>query len=121
MAIALDEPERKTFNLYIAAEEALIGTPTLLELQLVLSSRMGVDAEAFVDRLLALPAVHPVAFSLEMYRFALAAFHRFGKGRHQAGLNFGDCMAYAVAKAHDVPLLFKGNDFLHTDIRPAFG
>ena len=47
------------------------------------------------------------------------AFRRFGKGRHRAGLNFGDCCAYALAKTLDVPLLFKGNDFALTDIKPA--
>ena len=47
------------------------------------------------------------------------AFRRYGKGRHRAGLNIGDCFSYALAKAMDLPLLFKGRDFIHTDIRPA--
>ena len=50
---------------------------------------------------------------------ALDALRRFGKGRHQAGLNYGDCMAYALAMATDLPLLFKGDDFIHTDVRAA--
>ncbi|MCZ8548463.1 type II toxin-antitoxin system VapC family toxin [Mesorhizobium qingshengii] len=50
---------------------------------------------------------------------AIRAFHRFGKGRHKADLNMGDCFAYACAKLYDIPLLFKGNDFVHTDIEVA--
>ncbi|WP_408647683.1 type II toxin-antitoxin system VapC family toxin [Xanthobacter dioxanivorans] len=58
-----------------------------------------------------------MAFSPKMHEIACLAFDRFGKGRRPAGLNFGDCMAYAVAKAHDAPLLFKGDDFSRTDGR----
>ncbi|RWM13443.1 MAG: type II toxin-antitoxin system VapC family toxin [Mesorhizobium sp.] len=50
---------------------------------------------------------------------AIRAYHRFGKGRHKADLNMGDCFAYACAKLYDIPLLFKGNDFVHTDIEVA--
>jgi len=56
------------------------------------------------------------------HRFTTAAtvpFRRFGRGRHRAALNIGDCFSYALAKAMDMPLLFKGGDFIHTDIRPA--
>ena len=64
--------------------------------------------------------MHPVAFNLPMYQLAQDAFKAFGKGKgHPAKLNFGDCMSYAVAKFHDVPLLFKGDDFRLTDIRAA--
>jgi ribonuclease VapC len=58
-------------------------------------------------------------FSQELFIAACEAFDRYGKGRHKAALNFGDCMSYAVAKARAVPLLYKGQDFLHTDINPA--
>jgi ribonuclease VapC len=64
--------------------------------------------------------MHPVAFTLPMYFLAQKAFDAFGKGkRRPAKLNFGDCMSYAVAKFHEVPLLFKGDDFRLTDIRTA--
>jgi len=59
----------------------------------------------------------PVAFDGALERIAAEAFSMFGKGRHPAKLNFGDCMAYAVAKARDLPLLFKGGDFGLTDVR----
>ena len=78
---------------------------------------MGIN---LVDRFLSRPTVRVVAFGLEHYRLAAAAFDRYGKGRgHPAQLNFGDCMAYAVAKARDVPLLYKGDDFAQTDVRRA--
>ena len=59
-----------------------------------------------------------IAFDLPQLRAAQAAYLRFGKGRHPAGLNFGDCMSYALAQASGEPLLFKGNDFSQTDIEP---
>jgi ribonuclease VapC len=73
-----------------------------------------------MEMLLSRNDVHVVSFSVGMYRMAVAAFDLYGKGRgHPARLNFGDCMAYAVAKHHDIPLLFKGEDFARTDIVPA--
>ena len=65
-------------------------------------------------------AIEAVDFTMDMYREAVRALERFGKGRgHPAQLNFGDCMAYAVAKVYDLPLLYKGDDFARTDIRSA--
>lgn len=121
VAIALDEEEEEPFNKLIAAREALVGTPTLLEARLVLTSRIPNHADQFLDRFMRRPSVHPVAFSLPMYHAAVDAFDRFGKGKgHPAKLNICDCMAYAVARHHDVPLLYKGDDFSKTDIARAF-
>jgi ribonuclease VapC len=118
-AIALAEPEFEEFTKAIATNEAIIGTPTLVEARLVLSQRIG-DPAGFLEDFIHRPSVHPVAFSLEMYVAAAAAFAQFGKGTgHAAELNFGDCMAYAVARHHGVPLLYKGTDFGRTDIAPA--
>ena len=119
VAIALDEQEEEYFSRKIAIEQALVGTPTLVECRMVLTAKnYGVDH--FLGQLLARPSIHPVAFSIEMYQASARAFDRYGKGMgHPAQLNFGDCMAYAVAKVHDVPLLYKGTDFDQTDIRPA--
>ena len=63
--------------------------------------------------------VTPVPFTTAHHEAALAAYERFGRGRHKAGLNVGDCLSYAVAKVADDSLLFVGDDFRHTDIRPA--
>lgn len=120
VATALGEPEADAFARAIVRHEALVGTPTLLETRMVLAARIGdAAAAAFVAAVIRRPTLHPVAFSLRMHEIASDAFDRFGRGRHPAALNFGDCMAYAVARAHDVPLLFKGNDFSRTDVRLA--
>jgi ribonuclease VapC len=75
---------------------------------------------SLLDALLIRPCIHPVTFNPEMFRLAQSAFERYGNGKnHPARLNFGDCLAYAVAKFHDAPLLFKGDDFRHTDARTA--
>lgn len=76
-------------------------------------------AEAAVEEFLALTGVSVEPVSAEVRTVAIDAFARFGKGRHPAALNFGDCFAYACAKQVGVPLLYKGDDFPQTDIEPA--
>jgi ribonuclease VapC len=119
VAIALEEAEAEAFAELIGSEHCLIGWPTVFESHQVLADvprRRGLDV---LDKVLDAPRIDVVPFDRRIFENARQAFNRFGKGRHRAKLNFGDCMAYAVAKAHDVPLLFKGNDFAHTDITPA--
>jgi len=77
------------------------------------------EAEAVLERFLEEVQAQTISISAEVGRAAIAAFARFGKGRHPAGLNMGDCFAYACANELDVPLLFKGNDFPQTDIAVA--
>jgi ribonuclease VapC len=120
IAIVGKEEEAQFFNRLIVENTAVIGTPTLLEAHLVLSSKLEGGPRDFFEDFLKSHAIRPVAFSLNMFEIAQDAFDRYGKGRHPAGLNFGDCLSYAVARFHDVPLLFKGDDFLHTDIVPAY-
>jgi ribonuclease VapC len=117
VAIALDEAERLPFSLAIAADPVrLVSTGTLLESAMVLISRKGdVAADAlqtFVRRM----DISAEPFTEDQLALATAAFRRFGKGRHAAGLNFGDCMTYALAKATGERLLYKGDDFSKTDI-----
>jgi ribonuclease VapC len=120
VAIALDEDEAETFDRAIASGEALIGTPTLLETRLVLMQRMPGFAAEFLKAFISPAEINSIPFTFDMYQSAAEAFERYGKGRgHPAQLNFGDCMAYAVAKHYDVPLLYKGRGFARTDIRPA--
>ena len=117
VAIAPHEPEEEPYSQLIILRGAIIAAPTLIECHMVLTSRMPAFAKAFMQGFMERRAVHPANFTLEMYRLAAAAFDRYGKGRgHPARLNFGDCMAYAVAKRHELPLLYKGGDFPHTDI-----
>ena len=120
VAIALDEPERLPFSLAIASDPVrLVSAPTLLEATMVLISRRGDAASdelrVFVQRL----EIGVEPFTAPQLDVAAQAFRRFGKGRHPAGLNFGDCIAYALAKATGEPLLYKGDDFSRTDIKSA--
>ena len=73
-------------------------------------------AETILDRFLEQAMVRVVPISAEIGRAALSAFERYGRGRHTAALNMGDCFAYACAQSLDFPILFKGNDFPQTDI-----
>lgn len=120
IAIALNEPEEDDFIRLIALQGALIGTPTLLETALVLKRRLPDFADSFLKIIWTHQDIQTVPFCERMLDAAQTAFMSYGKGRHPAALNFGDCMAYAVAKVRDCPLLFKGQDFTRTDIVPAF-
>jgi ribonuclease VapC len=119
VAIAMNEVEAETFDRVIGWRQAIVGTPTLVETHLVLTGKMPDFVGSFMRSFLVPPDVRIVDFTVDMYRAAAGAFDRYGKGRHPAKLNICDCMAYAVAKVHDVPLLYKDTDFGHTDIRPA--
>lgn len=120
IAILLREPEADAFLRLILSEPVIVGTPTLVETCMVLEGKLLGRERETVDRFLAESLIDIVSFDASMFEAAADAFLRYGKGRgHPAKLNFGDCMAYAVAKAHGVPLLFKGRDFIHTDLVPA--
>jgi len=116
LAIALDEPEAEAFKTALRGASILIGWPTLFETRLVLAAKGFSNAGAIVARLVEAPNVSAVPFDRKHYEAAERAFERFGKGRHAAGLNMGDCFAYAVAAAARAPLLFKGRDFAQTDL-----
>jgi len=119
VAIALLEPEAEAFSEMIGTEHCLIGWPTVFETHLVLSSLPRRRGHDVLDKILSAPRIDMIAFDRRIFDFATAAFDHYGRGRHRAKLNFGDCMAYAVAKAHEVPLLYKGSDFARTDIATA--
>lgn len=90
---------------------------TYLECAMVAESRRGMRSE--FDRWLESMEIDVVAVDFPQARIAADAFARFGRGRHPARLNYGDCFAYALANSLDAPLLYKGDDFDKTDIRPA--
>jgi ribonuclease VapC len=123
VAIVLGEPERDMFiDALHRAEQALISTVSVVEIKMVIHSRRGQRGVVLVDDLLRLPMFEIVSPGQAEMDAAYAAFVAFGKGSgHPASLNFGDVFAYALAKVRDLPLLFKGNDFVHTDIPPAVG
>ncbi len=105
----------------ISYKRKVISAATWLEAAIVCESASDKPGgETDFHRLIADLDVEVIAFTPEHARLAFAAFKRFGKGRRtKAALNFGDCFAYALAKAMDAPLLFKGNDFTQTDLQPA--
>ena len=120
IAIALDEPEREMLVAKInAADVIAVGAPTLVEAGIVSSARAGQDASAVLVEMLAVADAVTIEFGQGHWRVAVSAWARFGKGRHPAGLNFGDCLAYAAARVAGEPLLAKGNDFSRTDIQIA--
>ena len=120
VSITLREPGHEELVSKLRSADSLgIGAPSLTEAGMVLSSRLGVEPPALLDRFLRDFGVVPVVFGEQHWREALDAFRRFGKGRHPAALNFGDCLSYATAKLADHPLLFVGDDFPRTDIEAA--
>lgn len=120
LAILFGEPERDQFIALLAhADDPLVSTATLVEASIVMQARVGEDGVDDLDDLLTAAAVRPVAVDADQAQLARAAFARFGKGQAPAGLNFGDCFAYALAQSLGRPLLFKGTDFAQTDVQPA--
>jgi ribonuclease VapC len=117
VAILYGEPEAAAFTQSLHDADAVrISVANYVELSMVVEAQLGPagmrQAEAFFRR--AGIVIEPV--TLEHGELARQAFVDFGKGRHRAGLNFGDCFAYALAKATGEPLLYKGNDFAQTDV-----
>jgi ribonuclease VapC len=116
-AILFNEPERADFIDKIAADSTrLISAPTLLECLLVVESRKGTLGRAEVELFVYEANLTVVAFERTQVDLAAQAWRCYCKGRHPAGLNYGDCFAYALAKSTGEPLLFKGRDFSQTDI-----
>lgn len=119
VAIVFREPGYESLLDKLSVGGAGIGAPTLAELGLVLTARLGRDSRPVVDGLLERLDLDVVPFGDAHWRAAVGAHVRYGRGRHRAGLNFGDCLTYAVVSLADEPLLFVGNDFTHTDLRAA--
>jgi ribonuclease VapC len=116
--------ERQAVALTEALSEAArvrVSAGTHLESSIVMARRHGEAGVGEMDRLLERFGISIEPVTVEQSYAARAAYMRYGKGRHQAALNFGDCFSYALAQLHDEPLLFVGEDFAHTDIRVAAG
>ena len=120
VAVVMQEPGYETLiDKLNGADRVGIGTPTLTETAIVLSARLGSDARGLIARLLSEGSIVTVPFADAHFGVAVDAWWRFGKGRHRAALNFGDCMAYAVARVAQEPLPCTGDDFPKTDLRLA--
>jgi ribonuclease VapC len=117
LAILQGEPERRAFNEAIeAADSRSLSAASFVEVSIVIEARFGAEGVSHLDRLLERAEVEVVPVDLEQGRLARLAFSRFGKGRHEAALNFGDCFSYALAQVLGEPLLFKGEEFSRTDV-----
>ena len=120
IAIMANELECRPFEHCIRmAATRLLGAASLVETSIVVLARRREQGLVLLHQVLADMQVQTVPLSADHARLAIDAFRQFGKGRHLAGLNFGDCFSYALAKATGEPLLFKGDDFSQTDIRRA--
>jgi ribonuclease VapC len=121
IAIIFNEPERHEFvTSILGAYKALVSTVSVVEAKMVVHARRGVAAVVLVDDLLNSPNFEITPPTLEDVNAAFSAHLVYGKGSgHRAALNFGDVFSYALAKNRNLPLLYKGNDFAETDLRPA--
>lgn len=119
VAIVLGEPEAESLLRTMQREPTIVGSATLAEASIVVEARQGPDATRDLELLVTGAVSEVVPFDRAHVAASLEAWRRFGKGRHPAGLNYGDCLAYAIARVADVPLLFKGDDFTKTDIAEA--
>ena len=117
LAILQNEPERPAYNQTIElAERCALSTASFVELSMVIESRYGPEGVRDLDLFLSRARVELIPVDTDQAYIARLAFRRYGKGRHPAGLNFGDCFSYALAKSLGEPLLFKGEDFSQTDL-----
>jgi ribonuclease VapC len=119
LAILLREPERPRFRELIAlAAEPVISPVNFVEAA-IRADALGEEERLGLDRLLQISGIAIVQVTGEQAQLARDAYRKFGKGNHPARLNLGDCFAYALAKARNEPLLFKGDDFRLTDVEAA--
>ncbi len=120
IAILLKGPGYQRVHERLAASERIaVGAPTIVESSMVLCSRLGHAGKTLLARFLQEADVEVLEFTAEHWMVAADAFVAYGKGRHRASLNFGDCMTYATAKVADEPLLCLGDDFPCTDLELA--
>lgn len=117
IAMLLREPEASGFASAVESDDVrLMPAPAVLETAIVMERKHGLVGASALDTLLSEIRIEIVPFAASDLAHARLAFRTFGKGRHPAALNFGDCMVYATCKATGEPLLFKGADFARTDV-----
>jgi ribonuclease VapC len=117
VAILQAEPGHGTFLKAIeSADSNWMSVASYVESSIVIESRYGLEGLRDLDRLISRAGIELIAVDKEQGQLARSAFSHFGKGRHRAGLNYGDCLSYAAAMSLGEPLLAKGDDFMHTDV-----
>jgi ribonuclease VapC len=118
IAILLAEDERaRALHLIFDAEPRLLSSFSFLEASIVITSRKGLAGKALLDGLLQDAGIEIVGLDREQAEIARDAWYDYGRGRHPAALNIGDCCSYALARANNLPLIFKGDDFDRTDLK----
>jgi ribonuclease VapC len=117
LAILQNETERSSFSEALEiAEVRVTSAASFVEISMIIESRYGSDGVRDLDLLIAKAQIALEPVDVDQAHLARQAFRQYGKGRHPAGLNFGDCFSYALARSRAEPLLFKGKDFAQTDI-----
>src|SRR5579863_110260 len=117
IAILQREPERRSFLEAIeSADLTRMSIASFVESSIIIESRYGAEGLRDLDRFISRAIIELIPVDEEQGQLARSAYSRFGKGRHRAGLNYGDCFSYAAAISLGEPLLCKGDDFIHTDV-----
>ena len=119
LAVMQNELQCRQYLQAIEADDTrLMSVATFVEASIIIEARYGTDGLRDLDHFLGKAGVELVAVDSEQPHTAHSAYSKFGRGRHHAALNYGDCFSYALATVKGEPLLYKGNDFVHTDVRP---
>ena len=117
VAVLLQEPDHaELLDRFAATPSVAVGAPTLAETGVVLAARLGPGGKTLLTRFVQEADLAVLPFTADHWPLAVEAYLRFGKGRHPAALNLGDCMTYAICRAADRPLLCVGDDFARTDL-----
>ena len=116
VAIVIREPGWEALVEKLSASPAGAGAPTLAEAGVVLTAKLGPRGRSLLARVVQEASIAVIPFTEEHWPIAIDAYARFGKGRHAAGLNFCDCLTYAVARLAGQPLIYVGEDFSKTDL-----
>lgn len=120
LAILFTEPERRAFSLALNHASSALLSPVNWYEAAVNAESYGTPEVKALESLIQRIGIQIVPIDEGQMQLAHAAWRKYGKGRHKARLNMGDCFAYALAKHTGEPLLYKGNDFVHTDVKSAF-
>jgi ribonuclease VapC len=116
VALLFGEPEGAAIEHTLITQPCVMSAATRVELGIVIEAKSGPAGTLLLEELLSRTGIEVVAVDADLATDAMASWRRFGKGRHQAGLNFGDVFSYALAQRMGQPLLFVGDDFSHTDV-----
>jgi ribonuclease VapC len=120
LAILFDEAEQRLFNEKIEADAVrFVSAASYLEVAIIIDDRLGYEGARDLTLFIAEAEIEIIPVTLEQAEIAREAYRNYGRGNHPARLNYGDCFAYALAKATQQALLFKGDDFAKTDIATA--